>query len=144
MTLSDALHNSVTHIPGADPACPVCQSANHNQLGKPITGIELTPDSELLIRFQHTTILFRDTGQCCCEDRYMRTDDDISSVIGARYLGYELKDAPSIEFEYCEHEVQFLDIRTSAGTLTFSNHNEHNGYYGGFNLQSTVVLSADN
>ena len=31
-----------------------------------------------------------------------------------------------------KHEVQFLEIKTDRGVLTMANHNEHNGWYGGF------------
>ena len=30
------------------------------------------------------------------------------------------------------HEIQFLDVKTSKGVFQISNHNVHNGYYGGF------------
>jgi hypothetical protein len=32
------------------------------------------------------------------------------------------------------HEVQFLRVSTDAGTIVCETHNEHNGYYGGFNV----------
>lgn len=73
-----------------------------------------------------------DDGQSCCESRYMRTDDDLTQFSGAIFIGAELKDAPNIEDEYGDHEVQFLEIQTDKGVFTCSNHNEHNGYYGGF------------
>lgn len=75
-----------------------------------------------------------DDGQSCCESRYMRTDDDLSYYTGATLLGASTKDAPTVEEEYDVHEVQFLEIRTSKGVFTMSNHNEHNGYYGGFSV----------
>ena len=34
------------------------------------------------------------------------------------------------------HEVQFLNIETSLGIITFETHNEHNGYYGGFYIKA--------
>jgi hypothetical protein len=32
------------------------------------------------------------------------------------------------------HETQFLIVDTTKGSFTIVNHNEHNGYYGGFGL----------
>ena len=62
----------------------------------------------------------------------MRTDDDLGYYIGSTLTGAEISDAPSVPNEYGEeHEIQFLRISTSRGVFTVSNHNEHNGYYGG-------------
>lgn len=36
------------------------------------------------------------------------------------------------------HEVQFLHVKTSKGSFAVSNHNEHNGYYGGFNVEASL------
>ncbi len=73
-----------------------------------------------------------DDGQSCCENRYMRTDDDLSSYVGSKLLGAEIKDAPNISEEYGYHEIQFLEVQTDCGTFTMTSHNEHNGDYGGF------------
>jgi hypothetical protein len=82
-----------------------------------------------------TKIGFTDNGQDCCEVRYMSTDDDLSYHVGATLLGFEIKNAPNLEDESGEHEVQFLEIKTSKGVISCANHNEHNGYYGGFYVQ---------
>ncbi len=79
-----------------------------------------------------------DDGQSCCESRYMRTDDDLTTVDGAILLDIEIRDAPPINESYGEHEVQFLVLKTTKGNFTFSNHNEHNGYYGGFAIHAKV------
>jgi hypothetical protein len=31
-----------------------------------------------------------------------------------------------------DHDIAFLLVQTSDGVFTMVNHNEHNGYYGGF------------
>ena len=62
----------------------------------------------------------------------MRTDDDLSDYQGSTLLDFELKDALNMEDKYGDHEVQFLDVKTSNGVFQMANHNEHNGYYGGF------------
>lgn len=76
-----------------------------------------------------------DLGQSCCEARYATCDDDLKIVEGETLIGVEdfvFKDAES---EYDEHEQVFIGIKTTGGTLTVVNHNEHNGYYGGFWMQ---------
>ena len=106
--------------------------------GKRITGLRLDPDMNcLLFWFEDGTRLrIFDDGQSCCENRYMRTDDKLDDYVGAIFEGIELRDAPPIAADGYrgEHEVQFLAIRTSSGQFVMSNHNEHNGYYGGFSL----------
>jgi hypothetical protein len=82
-----------------------------------------------------STLNIFDSGQSCCESRYMRTDDKLEDFIGATLLNIELKEAPNMEDEDGDHEVQFLELMTSKGALTMASHNEHNGYYGGFAIK---------
>lgn len=93
----------------------------------------LTLDGGLQIRIW-------DDGQSCCESRYMRTDDDPASLVGGKLLRIEAKEAPSVDDDgYGEHEVVFVEVATDKGHITIANHNEHNGYYGGFGLTITEV-----
>jgi hypothetical protein len=80
-----------------------------------------------------TQISFADEGQDCCEHRYMTCDDDLQSFTGARFVGWEVLDAPSRD-DGDVHEVQFLHVRTDGGAIVCETHNQHNGYYGGFNV----------
>jgi len=79
-----------------------------------------------------------DGGQDCCESRYMHIDDDLSEFETGQFLGIEVKSVDVAdddnESSGCCHEVQFVDINTSRGPISIVNHNEHNGYYGGFRL----------
>ena len=102
-------------------------------IGKQIKSIELIED-EIVMKTSDGGLKLLDDGQSCCEIRYMRTDDDLSEFVGAVVNGFELKQAPDQEDEYGAHEVQFLEIATSKGAITFASHNEHNGYYGGFHI----------
>ena len=86
-----------------------------------------------------TQMMISDEGQSCCEYRYMTTDDDLSYYVGATLLDTEILDAPDIEAEYGDHEVQFLRVATSRGVFTMETHNEHNGYYGGFAIRCALV-----
>lgn len=105
-------------------------------VGKEIEKVVLE-DNRLAIVFEDGTGLqFLDNGQNCCETRYFSCDgDDLSEFVGAKYVESFVKEAPNIEDEYEEHEVCFLEVLTSRGSITVSAHNEHNGYYGGFDIE---------
>lgn len=77
-------------------------------------------------------LAIEDTGQSCCEHRYLTCDDDLAAFAGATLMDIELRDGPdNPETEDDTHEQQFLIVTTSAGSFTVACHNEHNGYYGG-------------
>lgn len=108
-------------------------------VGKTIESVSLEEDA-LKFRFVDGYEMFiADDGQSCCEHRYMRTDDDLASFAGSVFVGAEVKDAPNEADEYGEHEVQFLEVKTSKGSFTMASHNEHNGYYGGFLLRARAA-----
>lgn len=110
-----------------------------SSLGKVIKKVWLN-DADSYLNFQftdETKLSIWDGGQSCCESRYMRTDDDLKEFAGATLLDFELKDAPNISDGYVDHEVQFLDVKTDKGVFQMANHNEHNGYYGGFWIQAS-------
>ncbi len=106
-----------------------------------------SPNESLRLTFADgTKIAIWDDGQWCCESRYMRTDDDVQSLVGHELRRIEAKEAPNIgtDDDYGEeHEVCFVEIGTDDGFITISNHNEHNGYYGGFGLTITVEEAPD-
>ena len=106
-------------------------------VGKVIASVRLGDDDALHFEFSDGSKLkLSDEGQSCCENRYMRTDDSLAEYAGAKLLGATIKEAPSMEDEYGEHEVQFLELQTDRGVFTMASHNEHNGYYGGFWIQA--------
>ena len=107
-------------------------------VGKRIVALHLTDDALHLELSDGSKLRLADEGQSCCENRYMRTDDDLSYFVGAELRGAEVRDAPLIEDDDCAHEVQFLVVQTDKGDITMSSHNEHNGYYGGFLIQASV------
>lgn len=117
----------LNHLAGNEETVEAYKAA----LEKKITNAVLS-DNELVLTFEDSSRLrFFDDGQSCCESRYMVTDDDLSDLVGHTFIGAELKEAPDAEGGEV-HEVQFLEIRTDANSVVLSNHNEHNGYYGGF------------
>lgn len=116
-------------------------------VGKKITGIALagpvgsTEKDELHIRFKNNTFIrIADDGQSCCENRYMTTDDKLSDYIGGNLLNIEVKPVPvplKESGDGDDHDIEFLEITTSKGAFVLTNHNEHNGYYGGFSVSVT-------
>lgn len=105
--------------------------------GGKITALSLSDDTVCVTLENVGSFKLYDNGQSCCEHRYMVTDDDLTQFVGGRLNDMEIKAADSIKGtnEYDEaHEVQFLRLITDRGNVVFSNHNEHNGYYGGFNI----------
>jgi hypothetical protein len=112
-------------------------------LGKIITNIRLD-DEQLILEFDHNNglILF-DNGQSCCESRYMTCDDPLEQFIGATFDGVTIEDAAPGTSAYGEHEIEFMRVQTSKGTIVCQNHNEHNGYYGGFSVSARLADVAD-
>jgi hypothetical protein len=82
-----------------------------------------------------------DSKQLCCESRWISTDDDLSTLIGANLYKIERKKAQAqhcIDRDDDEDDVgddpAILEIQTNKGFVTFVTHNVHNGYYGGFDI----------
>jgi len=106
-------------------------------LGKTIRNIEVK-DDVLAISFEDGAAThLTDDGQDCCEKRYMVCDDNLSHFKGAKLLMAEVTDVKQhgcddVDSNCDAHDIQFLVVTTSKGSFTVSNHNEHNGYYGGF------------
>ena len=101
---------------------------------KVIKSVAMSED-ELNIHFEDGTgIQITDEGQSCCEHRYMTTDDDVNSLVGSVIQTIMVKSGPEAEDDYEVHDQEFLEIQTNKGFISIVNHNEHNGYYGGFSL----------
>jgi len=115
-------------------------------LGKKITAIHFQSGvnayyGRLSLKFEDSKIL--EIGDdyspsCCDEYRYMTCDDDVDKFVGATLLDIELRDGGELPDENGEHEVLFLEIKTSAGSFQCCTHNEHNGYYGGFSIKAEI------
>ena len=108
-------------------------------IGKTIKSLAISTaehdDGALVFGFADgSSIQLRDDGRSCCEHRWMHTDDDLAAFVGAKLLGARIADGPTIEEDYEVKESQFLIVETSLGEFTIVNYNEHNGYYGGFEL----------
>ena len=110
--------------------------------GRKITAAQMK-DNRLNLTFADgIKIAIWDDGQSCCENRYMTTDDDVSSLVGHLLHHIEGKEASNGETDYGEcYESVFVEIGTDDGCVTIVNHVEHNGYYGGFGLTITEETS---
>lgn len=110
--------------------------------GRTITAAEID-DKRLTLSFSDGgKVAIWDDGQSCCESRYMRTDDDVQSLVGHKLVRIEAKESRKDPDQYGEHDVVFVEVGTDDGFITIANHNEHNGYYGGFGLTVTEVEPA--
>lgn len=110
--------------------------------GKEIRTVVIKGESEVKINFTDGhTLSLQDNRQSCCESRYISTDDDVNSFgwIGATLLDVVVADGPEIRDKMDVHATQFLRVYTSKGVIVFVNHVEHNGYYGGFEIEATVI-----
>jgi len=80
-----------------------------------------------------------DDARSCCESRYLHTDDDLSSVIGAKLVELDVREGGAKDDDDGSHEWAFLHIVTDKATVVVETHNEHNGYYGGIDLRCEFI-----
>lgn len=116
-------------------------------IGKEIKSIEINdpPDenghvfhSFVLIKFSDDSRLKLFDSSDCCEARYMMTDDDLSSLVGDKFKGIELKSCMEIDDDNEAHEACFMEIQSDKCFVTICAHNEHNGCYSGFSLGVSI------
>lgn len=108
-------------------------------LNKTITALSLGDDNALhFVMDDGTKMRLYDSEEICCEERYMRTDDNLADFVGAKLLGAEVKPGPTMSDEYGEHEIRFLDVKTDKGVFQMACHNEHNGCYDEFAISSAL------
>lgn len=107
--------------------------------GQTITAAEFNPETaRLLLAFEDgRRIEIWDNGQSCCESRYAMTDDDVSTLVGNKLTLVQVKEGPDLDDNGEYHEQTFVEVATDKGFITLVSHNEHNGYYGGFNITIT-------
>jgi hypothetical protein len=91
-------------------------------------------DHGLKLTFEDgTQATIRDDAQYCCESRWVTTDDSVEVLIGGRFLSLTEDYAHTCN-EDEEDDQMFVKVEASTGFVTLCTHNEHNGYYGGFNV----------
>lgn len=107
-------------------------------LGQPIARVFVLRDILRVVFAGGGKLFIWDGGYQCCEDRYMSTDDDLDTFIGAKLVGIEVVDGPDIPLNRGVHEQTFVKLETTMGTITLVTHNEHTGNCncGGFDVES--------
>lgn len=85
-------------------------------------------------------IFINDQGQSCCEHRYMTCDDNPLDLVGKKLTEVKVKNLIRDDGSDDSHEIAFLEIIAGDASVNFATHNEHNGYYGGFDLKIEEVL----
>jgi hypothetical protein len=94
-----------------------------------------TENNRLLMTMRNRRVLaVSNEASYCCEHRYMSCDD-LSHFSGAVLTSIETREVMQDDEDgYGNHDLAFLIVTRSLGTFTCCSHNEHNGYYGGFEL----------
>jgi len=121
------------------------EKSSEEYVGREIVSAELIKagrdgQDALVIKFSDGAgIRLYDDGQSCCEHRYMTTDDDLSTLVGHKLVHIKAKEVSEKEEDYETHEMCFVEVATDGGFVTLTNHNEHNGYYGGFGLSISEI-----
>lgn len=108
-------------------------------IGKKIQDCFQDGDQMRIIFEDGSKVSVYDCAQSCCEHRYMKCDDNPGDLIGQTLRSIEVKDVDYLDDTGECHEVQFVEIATDKDFITMCNHNEHNGYYGGFTLEIRVT-----
>lgn len=109
-------------------------------ISQTIAGIVCENDAARILFENGKVLILEDQGQHGCEKRYMTTDDDIKYLVGARLVDVELGDVSEDNPDKGDvHEIQFLIVKTTKGNATFVTHNEHNGCYGGFDIEARIL-----
>lgn len=112
--------------------------------GRLIKSVDLDEERLLLTFSDGIVVKLFDDGQSCCESRYITCDDEVNDLVGNKLVEIETADGGEVgEDEYDVHEQVFVKIITDKATITLVNHNEHNGYYGGFGLSLTEINLED-
>lgn len=114
-------------------------------IGRTIESAKFENDAFTIKFTDGVSIQITDKTVSCCERRYMVCEDDPLSLAGQKLMGLNIKEVelphgPPCEREGCEaHDVAFLEVQGDKSSITFSTHNDHNGYYSGFCLDVSEV-----
>jgi hypothetical protein len=128
------------------------KAAIQSSLGKTIASVALA-DNRLAFTFTDGCRLgVWDEARFCCERRFMTTDDDLPYYVGATLLNIAIRDGGEIALGAMESNARiwgaevraflFLVVTTDRGTFSANTYNEHNGYYGGFDIHAGVLSHA--
>lgn len=112
-------------------------------VGRTISSVKMGGHDDrghLRIRFRGGSYLdIWDDDQMCCEHRYMTCDAHLPAFKNCMLLGVRLGLVEDADSDFGYHDIQFLIVDTTLGSFTAETHNEHNGYYGGFNVVAKLT-----
>ena len=114
------------------------QAIYESFLGKTIRTIDLKNNELFLYFTDNTACVLTDSACYCCEERYTSTDDNLQDYVSGVLLEIEVRNWAQSDND---NDVQFVVIKTSKEPFTLVNHNNHNGYYAGFEL--TIDANVD-
>jgi len=101
-------------------------------------------DGALELTFTDTsTLMLFDSARSCCESRYMHTDDDLTALVGATFLGVDVLNGPTVDGDDEPTECMFVHVKTNKGVVVINTYNSHNGYYGGICITASGTPSCD-
>lgn len=111
-----------------------------NSLNKTIKDIHIIDDNLYINFMDGLALRVWDSQQMCCERRYMVCDDDLNEYKETQLISVNQKYTKSEnKRDFIANEAVFLEFQTTNGTFTIVNHNEHNGYYGGFWIEAETT-----
>lgn len=97
-------------------------------------------DNSLFLDFSDgIRITIFDDMQLCCENCFMKIEDDIKFLNGKILKSIHIKSArpDDIVDKYGDipiDDMSFIEIQTDKGSITISNYHQHIGCNGGFNI----------
>ena len=108
-------------------------------VGETIESVVLEDDTIKVALRNGKVLVVTDTGQSCCERRWIDTDADLPSYSGKAIRGFRRSEYQNKEEAECDvHDFQSFLIDTTEGTIDFVTHVDHNGYYGGFSITASL------
>ena len=112
-------------------------------VGKTITSVSLKDDLLKMSFDDNTEMVLWDDTLGCCEVRHTSSDDELTYYVGSKLLGIEIADVRNGQpGSQGQMDILFLNVTTSKGVFTLQNHNDHNGYYGGFTVVFRVWVAS--
>lgn len=95
------------------------------------------------LHFKGLVVNISDDLRYCCEIRHISCDDDLSCLVGKKLLSVDVKEVSAKHEDGVSSEIAFLEIKTDKTVVSFCTHNEHNGYYSGFNIKFSIKSIAE-
>jgi hypothetical protein len=96
---------------------------------------------QILTNLQTISIGISNEQQCCENFGCIITNDEIDEFLNSELIEISITDTvlnnkkiKELEYLKYEGEAMFINLETSKGLLQFVAYNEHNGYYGHYDI----------